>query len=177
MKNILSIFRRSKPSPQAVNSRKLSARQQYLRDNWSGGPVATLTPQEYSSLLIHLSERHCATRPRMLTDEQFRTVSLAIGEATRTFRPNGHNNTLEGLKAAIHHIITSNNLTERQWWDEVWRRGGYRDCLNYNAVNSYIAPDNPQDADETKGARKDAIQSALAQLPELNNLSTKPKNN
>ena len=71
-------------------------------------------------------------KPHQLTDLVFERVRGGINEAIANYRPSGGVDALSAFASAVRHVIRNNGLTEKEWWDEVYRRGGYRDLTNYN---------------------------------------------
>ncbi len=85
-----------------------------------------------AELARELAERMCSGRTFQMTDEDFSRISLAISQVIKELRPVGSAKNINVMAGAISEIIEQNGITQKQWCDEVWRRGGHKDTLSYN---------------------------------------------
>jgi hypothetical protein len=90
-------------------------------------------------LVSHLAERNSADTNRWIDDTRFHRVRSEIHNAVQFYQPTGSNGKLLGLTASIAAILAEHGITENLWNDEVWRRSGMKNCLEYNSPASRAA--------------------------------------
>lgn len=94
-------------------------------------PKVTAKRDHYNELVTEMTRRETGERKSQLDDALFHAVRDEIHSVVQTLRPNSGNGHLQEMCDAIGSIITRHGLTQTQYWDEVWRRGGCKAMPDY----------------------------------------------